>query len=118
MTVMLGYLILYTSETAKDIVKVYAHPPPEMGYKEARSRLHEKYNAGEAVVKAQVNNIMNHLKVKEGDLDGLEEFGIQVLLCCDILRGEMRQSKEIHLPVTYKDDISTLPYSLQEKWHA
>lgn len=39
--VKLGYLILYTSGTAKDIVEACAHLPPELGYKEARSRPRE-----------------------------------------------------------------------------
>lgn len=72
---------------------------------------HEKYDKEEVIVKAHVNKIMNRLKLKESDVDGLEEFAIQLSSYCDMLRGGVRWSKEIQLPVMHRD-VSNLPYSL------
>ena len=111
----LYYLLQYTSGSVQDLVRSCLTMPDDIGYKEARRLLAERYGQPYNIATAYVDRVINGAPIRAEDGPSLQKFSILLTSCRNTL-NEIGYLNRLENPDSLRKIVERLPYPLRLKW--
>ena len=111
----LYYLLQYTSGSVQDLVRSCLTMPDDIGYKEARRLLAERYGQPYNIATAYVDRVVNGAPIRTEDGPSLQKFSILLTSCRNTLK-EIGYLNRLENPDSLRKIVERLPYPLRLKW--
>ena len=112
----LQYLLQYTKGKPNKIVSACIHLDPSEGYTRARNLLDLRYGNKEHIATAYIEEILNWKEIGRDDIDGLEEYSIELSNCLNAMSGIQSGIQELDNKKTKQVILGKLPYNIRDRW--
>lgn len=112
----LHYLIQYTTGRPNEIASSCLHMESNLGYKEARRLLHERYGDIERISNSYVHKILSYPNVCNDDINGMDELSLLMVSCKNAMSSLKYGLGEMDHPKTLCKIIQKFPSNIQDRW--
>ncbi|XP_059093458.1 uncharacterized protein LOC131888586 [Tigriopus californicus] len=111
----LHYLEKYTRALPQRLVQSCFNLNSELGYREARELLNQKYGNEFVIANAFLRKLSNWPPIKNDDRDALEEFNVFLLSCRNFMK-DGNALVQLNGPSQIQELVLKLPYHLRLAW--
>ncbi|XP_048011005.1 uncharacterized protein LOC125244793 [Megalobrama amblycephala] len=111
----LYYLEQFTVGQPKNLVRIYLHMDPVIGYKEAKQQLEWNFSNSIKISSAFIEKALNWTALKAEDGPALRSYALFLCSCFNTLQ-EIKFVEELENSANLRTIVSKLPFKLRDKW--